>query len=77
MITPDEGTSALADVQRLARSFSSVSLVLLDRSAWDADAPEGPPAASRRVVRITRSAPFPEVWHRAMKSRSDAIGVAG
>jgi uncharacterized protein (DUF58 family) len=74
-ITPDLDSSAFSDVQRLARSFSSVTVVLLDDSAWDADAEEGPPAAGRRVVRVSRSAPFPEVWHRAMASGVDAVGA--
>ena len=33
------------------------------------------PAAGRRMVRITRSAPFPEVWHRAMATGVDAVGA--
>lgn len=76
VITPEEDTTRLADVQRLGRTFSSVTVVVLDPSAWDTDAPEGPAAAGRRMVRITRSAPFPEVWHRAMASGVDALGAS-
>ena len=76
VITPDEDTTRLADVQRLARTFSSVSMVVIDPSAWDTNAPEGPAAAGRRMLRITRSAPFPEVWHRAMASGVDAVGAS-
>jgi uncharacterized protein (DUF58 family) len=76
VIAPELDASSLADVQRLSRSFSSVTVVLLDPSAWDPDAPEGSPAAGRRMVRITRSAPFPEVWHRAMSSGLGSSGVS-
>jgi uncharacterized protein (DUF58 family) len=75
VIAPELDATALADVQRLSRAFSSVTVVLIDPSAWDPDAPEGLPAAGRRMVRITRSAPFPEVWHRAMASGLDAVGA--
>ena len=54
-------------VQRLQRTFGSVCSVVVDRSAYDPAAPEAAPAASRRFVRITRSATFPEVWLRAMR----------
>jgi uncharacterized protein (DUF58 family) len=75
VIAPELDASSLVDVQRLSRNFSSVTVVLLDPSAWDPDAPEGPPAAGRRMVRVTRSNPFPEVWHRAMASGFDAVGA--
>jgi uncharacterized protein (DUF58 family) len=75
VITPQIDPAAFGEVQRLGRSFSSVTTVLLDESAWDPDAPEGPPAAGRRVVRISRSAPFPEAWHRSLSTGVDAVGA--
>jgi uncharacterized protein (DUF58 family) len=75
VVTPESDPAKLADVQRLGRGFASVVLVLLDPSAWDPDVPEGAPAAGRRVVRISRSAPFPEAWHRSMSAGLDAAGA--
>jgi hypothetical protein len=75
VITPQIDPAAFGEVQRLGRSFSSVTTVLLDESAWDPDATEGPPAAGRRVVRISRSAPFPEAWHRSLSTGVDAVGA--
>lgn len=66
-ITGELDVDALAAVQGLQRSFSTVCSVVIDPSATDPDAPEGPAAASRRFLRITRRAPFPEIWQRAMQ----------
>lgn len=68
VVTGDLDTSGLLLVQRLQRNFGSVTCVSIDASAHDPDAPEAEPAASRRFLRVTRSAPFPEVWLRAMRS---------
>lgn len=76
VITGDLDNTGLAAVNRLSRSFAAVTAVLLDPSAWDADAPEGPTALSRRLVRITRSAPFPDAWHRAMSSHARPVGAS-
>ena len=54
--------------KRLQRAFASTTAVVIDRSAHDPDAPEGEQAASRRFLRVTRSAPFPDVWTRAMRT---------
>ena len=75
VITPETDPAKLADIQRLGRGFAAVVLVMLDVSAWDPDAPEGAPSGGRRIVRISRSAPFPEAWHRAMAVGLDAAGV--
>lgn len=75
VITPETDSAKLADIQRLGRGFAAVALVLLDASAWDPEAPESAPPAGRRVVRISRSAPFPEAWHRAMAVGLDAAGA--
>jgi uncharacterized protein (DUF58 family) len=75
VVAPELDSTALVDVQRLSRAFSSVTVVLLDRSSWDPDAPEGAPAAGRRMLRVTRTNPFPEIWHRAMSAGVDAVGA--
>ena len=65
VITPETDPAKLADIQRLGRGFAAVVLVMLDVSAWDPDAPEGAPSGGRRIVRISRSAPFRAgaPWH--------------
>jgi uncharacterized protein (DUF58 family) len=67
LISAELDTNGHVLLQRLQRSFRSVCSVVVDRSAYDPTAPEAAPAASRRFVRITRSAPFPDVWVRAMR----------
>jgi uncharacterized protein (DUF58 family) len=67
-VTAEPDTDAHVVLQRLQRSFGSLCSVVIDPSATDPDAPEGAPAASRRLLRVTRSAPFPEVWARAMQT---------
>jgi uncharacterized protein (DUF58 family) len=69
LISAELDTNGHVLLQRLQRTFSTVCSVVVDRSAYDPAAPEAAPAASRRFVRITRSAPFPEVWLRAMRSK--------
>ena len=66
IITAELDTTGHVLLQRLQRAFGSVCSVVVDRSAYDPAAPEAAPAASRRFVRITRSATVPEVWLRAM-----------
>jgi uncharacterized protein (DUF58 family) len=75
VVTGDLDNAGLAAVNKLSRSFAAVTAVLIDRSAWDPKAPEGPQALTRRLVRITRSAPFPEAWHRAMASSARPVGA--
>lgn len=77
VITGDADSGRLAAIQRLSRNFAFVTAVVIDRSAWDPSVePEGAPAANRRLLRITRDAPFPGVWHTAMASRSSSESVA-
>lgn len=67
-ITGELDTNGHLLVQRLQRNFASVTSVVLDASAFDPTAPESEQAASRRFLRVTRSAPFPDVWLRAMRT---------
>ncbi|HEV8296849.1 MAG TPA: DUF58 domain-containing protein [Acidimicrobiales bacterium] len=76
-ITPELDTAGFVALQRLTRNFSFVTSVLIDRSAWDPDAPDGALAASRRLLRVTRTAPFPEVWNRAMAQSLHVVSVGG
>jgi len=45
----------------LRTRYGSVTIVQVDRSAWDRTAPVGP-AAEPAVLRITRATPFPVAW---------------
>ena len=67
-VTAELDTAGHVLLQRLPRTFGTVCSLVIDPSAYDPDAPEGPPAASRRFLRVTRHAPFPEVWFRAMRT---------
>jgi uncharacterized protein (DUF58 family) len=77
VITSELDTSGVAALQRLSRSISFVTSVVIDPSAWDPAAPDGSPAASRRLIRVTRQSPFPEVWNRAMSQSAESVGARG
>ena len=67
VITGELDTARAAAVGRLSRGFSFVTAVIIDRTTWDPAAEvEGPATATRRMVRISKNAPFPNVWHSAM-----------
>jgi uncharacterized protein (DUF58 family) len=66
VITTEPDAAAVATLGRLSSGFGALTTVVIDASALDPAAPEGPAAAGRRIIRITRSTPFPEGWHRAM-----------
>ena len=69
VITGELDSSRLVAVRRLSRSFSWITSVIIDRSAWEPSAEvEGQPMASRRMVRVSKAAPFPLVWNAAMAS---------
>jgi uncharacterized protein (DUF58 family) len=65
-ITGELDTNGQVLLSRLQRAFGTVCSVTIDPSAYDPTAPEGAAAASRRFIRVTRSAPFPDVWVHAM-----------
>ncbi|TML16438.1 MAG: DUF58 domain-containing protein [Actinobacteria bacterium] len=69
VITGELDSSRVSAVRRLSRSFSWVTSVVIDKTAWDPTADvEGLPMASRRAVRVSKNAPFPLVWNAAMAS---------
>jgi uncharacterized protein (DUF58 family) len=76
-VTPELEGDGYAAVQKLSRSFASVTAVLVDPSAWDPDAPPGQHAATRQLVRVTRDDPFPGVWNRAMAAPLGATAGVG
>ena len=74
-ITAELDTNGHVLLQRLQRAFATVCSVVIDPSAYDEAAPEAQPAASRRFLRVTRSAPFPDVWIRAMRVTYAEVGA--
>ncbi|MGY6500228.1 MAG: DUF58 domain-containing protein [Acidimicrobiales bacterium] len=57
--------------------FTTVTIVDVDRSAWDPSAPEPDPGAGpgrQRDITVTRSQPFAAGWNRAMSSRHRSGG---
>jgi hypothetical protein len=71
-IVPSEELERLA---RLRGRFGALSLVLIERSAWDPDAGAGPdhrPPSVAKLVRVTRDVPFAVAWNHAFAGRSRA-----
>jgi uncharacterized protein (DUF58 family) len=56
----------LAALAGLRGRFGQATVVLFDRSCWDASAAEGPASSGSIVVRATRSAPFASTWNRSV-----------
>ncbi|MFP5376476.1 MAG: DUF58 domain-containing protein, partial [Acidimicrobiia bacterium] len=68
----------LERVARLRSRFGAVTVVVFERSALDAAAPDGPPRAVpgvRSVVRVTAARPFAPAWTEAMAGRAGAARV--
>lgn len=59
----------LAMLTQLRGRFGSVTVVQIDRSAWDPAAPVPRPSASSRLVRVDRDQPFATAWNHAMHPR--------
>jgi uncharacterized protein (DUF58 family) len=59
----------LAMLTQLRGRFGSVTVVQIDRSAWDPAAPVARPSASSRLVRVDRDQPFATAWNHAMHPR--------
>ena len=51
----------------LRSRYGSLTLVHIDRSAWDPGAPIGPPAGVP-ALRVTRDTPFPTAWNTLVRS---------
>lgn len=64
-----------ARIDALRPRFTTVTVVTVDRSAWDPSVPEpaDAPGAGREIT-ITRDHPFGPSWNRAMSSRHRAGG---
>jgi uncharacterized protein (DUF58 family) len=59
-----------ARVEALRSRFTTLTTVVVDRSAWDPRAPaDAVPAPTSHEIHVTREQPFPTAWNQAM-SRS-------
>jgi uncharacterized protein (DUF58 family) len=60
----------LDQLSRLRNRFGSVLIVQFDRSAWDPTVPSAAPAPGReRILRVTGTSSFPDVWNAAVRAR--------
>jgi hypothetical protein len=65
----------LGRLGRLRGRFGSLSLVLIERSAWEPDAtalPSRPSPSVTTLVRVTGEEPFAAAWNRAFAGRRTA-----
>lgn len=64
-----------ARVDALRPRFTSLTTVLIDRSAWDHRSPDQPaPPPTQHELHVTRSVPFAQAWNQAMSRRHRAGG---
>jgi hypothetical protein len=69
----------LRRLRGLRSRYGSVTIVHIDRSAWDASAPVGP-ALDTSALRVTRDAPFVASWSSYVRMASSGrprIGAGG
>ncbi|HEY9557683.1 MAG TPA: DUF58 domain-containing protein [Acidimicrobiales bacterium] len=69
VIVADVPSEDLSAVTSLRGRYGSLTIVQIDRSAWDPSAAIGP-APSVPVLRVTRDAPFPQTWNTYVRSMS-------
>jgi len=62
VLLADASIEDIRAAAHLRGRYGSVTIVHIDRSAWDRSAPIGPPPAFP-VLRVTRDAPFPHAWN--------------
>jgi uncharacterized protein (DUF58 family) len=75
-VTAETTAESQVAMQRLGRHAGGLTMIEVDRSAWDPAAADPGPLASRKMIRITRSGSFVDVWHRAM-SRGSGLTATG
>ena len=63
-------TEDLRALQMLRSRYGSVTIVQIDRSAWDPSSP-APGPSDAAVVRVTRDTPFTVAWDRHIRRVSD------
>ena len=62
VLVADASEEDLRAAATLRGRYGSLTIVHIDRSAWDASAPVGPPP-NAAVLRVTRDAPFQDGWN--------------
>jgi hypothetical protein len=62
VVVAEVGVDDLRLLSSLRARYGSVTVVHLDRSAWDPRVPVGPPVDAS-VLRVTRDAPFAPTWN--------------
>jgi hypothetical protein len=62
VIVAEVSIEDLRATAHLRSRYGSLTVVHIDRSAWDGNAPVGPPPAFP-VLRVTREAPFADAWN--------------
>ena len=77
VITAEAPTDDLRAALVLRGRYGSLTLVVVDRSAWDAGAPVGAPPEVP-ALHITRDAPFAATWNaHVARRRGRHVAVAG
>jgi uncharacterized protein (DUF58 family) len=71
-VTAETTAESHVAMQRLGRHAGGLTMIEVDRSAWDPEAADPGPLATRKMIRVTRSGSFVDVWHRAMASSTYA-----
>jgi uncharacterized protein (DUF58 family) len=77
-VPPDD----LRAIARLRTRYGSVTIVQLDRSAYEPSVPPSQPAAVPGTIHVTSAQPFAPTWDRAMarlssrRRAADGLGVA-
>jgi uncharacterized protein (DUF58 family) len=75
VVVAEVPTDEVRALRRLRARFGSVTVVVIDRSAWDPAAPL-PPPGDGTVLRITRERSFAETWNTAIRMMTSARGMA-
>jgi uncharacterized protein (DUF58 family) len=74
-VVADVPADDLRALQSLRTRYGSVTIVHLDRSAWDPRAPVGT-APDSRVLHVTRDAPFAAAWNAYVRAAQGGRGRA-
>jgi uncharacterized protein (DUF58 family) len=67
VVVAEVPTDDLRAAATLRSRYGSLTVVQIDRSAWDPSAPVGPPPDAA-VLRVTRDAPFAPTWNAYVRS---------
>ncbi|MDP1819301.1 MAG: DUF58 domain-containing protein [Acidimicrobiales bacterium] len=74
VVVADVPAEDVRAVSALRTRYGSVTVVQIERSAWDPKVPVGPPE-SGAVLRVTREQPFATTWNRFARSATGRPGA--